>query len=312
MPKISEQQWGILYQAAVMICLVWLCYLVVTALLSGATNHLEQNAVPVVPASIPPSHFIANDFQQAQASQVKLEMPTLHSWHLFGKKAARKPIAEKKPTQPKKLDAKVPETRLKLTLKGVFMAEIPEDSSAIIAQSNKDALYTVGDAIQSNVKLEAVYADQVLLSRNGRNEVLSFIKDKEKQIQQTTDRSRSSVAPSRPQKAQLTRENVQAFWQQFSAGLAKNPGQALQQLGLAMVPKNEGGGYVVTQAVPKELMSLAPINPGDRLLAVNGQPLGDPATDQSILQQALTGQRTAVEVQRGQTRFTVYLSLPGS
>jgi general secretion pathway protein C len=69
-------------------------------------------------------------------------------FQMFGK-------ADAAATTPAVFDA--PETRLKLTLEGVFQAEVPEDSAAIVAEPGKPGeLYIVGATLPGNVVLAEV------------------------------------------------------------------------------------------------------------------------------------------------------------
>ena len=93
--------------------------------------------------------------------------------HLFGKtqlpKSSEAPVA--------------PETRLNLTLRGVFATD-DEDSMAIIASgAANEKYYRIGDSIIGGTKLKAVYADRVLLERNNKLETLRLPKGKERPSQ---------------------------------------------------------------------------------------------------------------------------------
>ncbi|HAR60730.1 MAG TPA: hypothetical protein DCS18_11115, partial [Alcanivorax sp.] len=66
-----------------------------------------------------------------------------------------------------------PDTRLSLELLGLFQTRDRDKSSAIIAEKGKDAeLFHIGDAIPGNAELEDIYADRVILRRQGRLETL--------------------------------------------------------------------------------------------------------------------------------------------
>jgi len=89
------------------------------------------------------------------------------SANLFGKKVAKK-IEN---IQPKD----IPETALNLTLRGTFAKTEPTQGSALIEGSNKQAKhYKVGDSLEGNTVVDAVYSDRVILRRNGRQETLLF------------------------------------------------------------------------------------------------------------------------------------------
>lgn len=69
----------------------------------------------------------------------------------------------------------LPQTQLQLLLRGAFTATNPEMASAIIETAdNETRAYKVGSRIEGNIKLQAVYADRVVLSRSGQLETLYF------------------------------------------------------------------------------------------------------------------------------------------
>jgi general secretion pathway protein C len=68
----------------------------------------------------------------------------------------------------------VEETDLNLTLKGVILSSISENSEAIIGHGREEKFYLVGAKLPvgNNVRLVQVQTDQVILENNGRNEAL--------------------------------------------------------------------------------------------------------------------------------------------
>ncbi len=68
-----------------------------------------------------------------------------------------------------------PETRLRLTLEGVFQAEIPEESAAIVAEAGKPGeLFLVGGKLPGGAVLAEVHADRIVLRRGTVLETLRF------------------------------------------------------------------------------------------------------------------------------------------
>lgn len=69
----------------------------------------------------------------------------------------------------------LPTTNLQLTLRGAVVESDQSKSSAVIEEPGKPALsYQVGDTLPGNVSLNAVFADHVVLKRNGQLETLKF------------------------------------------------------------------------------------------------------------------------------------------
>jgi len=77
----------------------------------------------------------------------------------------------------KVLDA--PETRLKLTLRGVFASEDSSGGRAIVGDpQGKEENYAVGDPLPGGAKLSEIYPDRIILERNGRFETLRLPKER--------------------------------------------------------------------------------------------------------------------------------------
>jgi len=96
----------------------------------------------------------------------------LAGWHLFGE-AGRQNAVKRAAT------LSAPETRLRLTLKGVFASdEAAAAGWAIIADpKGKEDTYEIGDPLPGNAKLSEIYVDRIILERGGRFETLKLPKN---------------------------------------------------------------------------------------------------------------------------------------
>ncbi|MEE3160037.1 MAG: PDZ domain-containing protein, partial [Pseudomonadota bacterium] len=63
-----------------------------------------------------------------------------------------------------------------------------------------------------------------------------------------------------------------------------------------------GEGYRVDNS---SILLKAGMKPGDVLLSINGQQLGDASSDQALLDQVMQEGRAQIEVQRGNSRFMI-------
>jgi general secretion pathway protein C len=101
------------------------------------------------------------------------DLTALSQSHLFGEAKGGSATA---PT-PVPVDA--PETTLSLTLTGILYAGETSGQANISSNRGQEKTYSVGQAIDNadGATLHSVYADRVLLDRNGRIEALSFPKD---------------------------------------------------------------------------------------------------------------------------------------
>src|SRR4030095_15524790 len=100
------------------------------------------------------------------ASTGSLSVPDIAAKNLFGHATAVG-------TAPAPVDA--PETRLRLTLEGIFLAELPEESAAIVFEPSRPGeLVLVGGKLPGGATLREVHADRIVLNRNGVTETLRF------------------------------------------------------------------------------------------------------------------------------------------
>ena len=189
--------------------------------------------------------------------------------HLFGRSAGVAAPAT----------ADIRETRLQLKLLGVFAADEPARSYAIIADPQKrEDVYQIGDTLPGNVRLQAIHPDQVILERNGKLEKLLL-------PQEFLSTAAPAVpagpgvrpAPTAVPQAQ-PRQSLREVWQTFHA----NPDAVMKNIRItpAMGPDGRIMGYRVNYR-DRALLNKLGIRPTDVITAVNGLPLTDPT---SVLQ----------------------------
>lgn len=84
--------------------------------------------------------------------------------------------------------------------------------------------------------------------------------------------------------------------------LKENPASYLSRMGVMA----SGEGYQVTAAMPSGLRNRLGLEPGDKVLSVNGQTVGNsPGQDANVLQQAQQSGEAQIEVQRGDQVITI-------
>ena len=237
----------------------------------------------------PPDSVPESDLQQvavagSRQGQSGISSSQVQSWNLFGVYQAEPDALDDRP-------ADAPDTRLSRELLGLFQTRDRDQSSAIIAEKGKDAeLFHIGDAIPGNAELEDIYADRVILRRQGRLETLRLNEIKGLSgggVTQVNEPAPQTQAPS-PQ-----------------TDLAQQRTALIRQLGLQ--PVSEGGteGYRIGEQAPKQLIEQVGLNQGDVVVSVNGYPLGDEESDLAALQSYLDSQAASIVVQRGEQEFTV-------
>lgn len=239
-------------------------------------------------------------------------MPNIAQWDLFG--------VENKNTAPVKeveTEVKAPETKLRLELKGVYVADQANNSSAIVADKGKSERYRIGDKMPGGVTLSKVFYDRVLLARGSRLETLRF---SEKSLKSAGIAKKSARSKSKKQ------GRTGSLLDQMRSGAVQNPkdivdklsensGQVLSsminEVGLEDLSQTgEGEGFRVGASAPKDVLSAVGLRRGDLVHSVNGQPLGDIQSDPNLMQEILASGKAKIEIQRGKRRFVVTYPIP--
>jgi len=208
-----------------------------------------------------------------------------------------------------------PETRLQLELKGVFLARTEQGgpSGAIIAARDQAGqLYRVGDTLPGNARLAAVFANRVLLRRSGSLEALRFDDEALAAGFVSTGpapATASQAAPAREAPSapveDAAGDTLRARMQRYEHRLEEAPAETLSELGVEPVESASGSGYRLGSKVPEAALARMGLRPGDVVLSVNGEPLGDPGSDRQRLSQVLEEGAARLEIQRGDRRFFV-------
>jgi len=103
--------------------------------------------------------------------------------------------------QPSSVPASLPQTRLKLSIRGLF-ANADGSGQALIAANNKPAkLYQVGAQLPGNAVLESISAEHVVLRRAGRFEQLRLLP---LPASRATNQSTAAAQQAKPRKARTT------------------------------------------------------------------------------------------------------------
>ncbi len=193
----------------------------------------------------------------------KFEKPSMENvvrLHLLGES---KTLASKKTGGP----IKAPDTHLRLDLHGVFASNKPELSLAIIAEKKgKDKTYRQGDSLPSGVLLHEIYADRVILSRNGKFETLRLVRKQ-------ADIKINSTA-GLPGSGELHQSDRIS---QFKKSYKKDPQSLWKQIRISPVMKNgQIEGYHFSHN-DRALMKDLGLLPQDLITAINGTAVTDTA-----------------------------------
>lgn len=238
----------------------------------------------------------------------------------------------------------VPVTNLNLELQGIFTADDPDDSTAIVAQRGQSGqLYSVGDRLPGNAILEAVHPNYILIKRGARTEKLAFddpsigqgfarqapagnnvVLERNGPTTTTTNtnpeaalsrldniserianRSRQ-VATERGINQSGAAPDLRSAINEFQSRLAEDPDTVLQELGVS----SSGEGLRIGGQIPQAMLRQAGLQEGDVIISVNGQSASSIAGNQQMMNQVMQSDRARVEVQRGQRRFVVTVPIP--
>lgn len=111
-------------------------------------------------------------------------------------------------------NAPPPKTNLQLSLLGSFVNPDEKRSSAIIqVMGSPPKRLLIGEAINSNTRLRAVYQDHVLLERNGREESLYFPQARTPGSTFSPQQPETAFTPTEEQLQMLQDEDVKALQQ---------------------------------------------------------------------------------------------------
>lgn len=197
-------------------------------------------------------------------------------------------------------------TDVAMQLQGVMLASSGGLSSAVIKVGETAERYLIGERLaESGYQLAAVYWDHVLLKQsNGATRELKF----------------TGIAnlyqPNGEEQSTTNQNNINAV--QPTAASSQNAlGQAIEQMGedrddyMKKMGVNSGGGqgYEVTEQTPTALRSKLGLKPGDRILSLNGQSVGQGQTDVQLLEQAKREGKVKIEIKRGDQTMTLQQDL---
>ncbi len=236
---------------------------------------------------------------KATASQTGLQ--NVASYHLFGD--AKKQVV----VQQKVIDA--PETRLRIDLKGVFASTNSSEALAIISTSKgKDKTYHLGDKVTAGAILYAVYADRVILKRNGQLETLRLPKSKvDSKAFYSVPSSANTTRKSSLTSARVNSSQTQRL-RKLRETLLKDPAKIWQQVRINPVMKNgHVHGYTMAHNDQK-LMQELNIKSSDIITSINGQSLSDPATLYSLMNQLSDQQSLELGIERNGQQQTIQLN----
>ncbi|WP_201509036.1 type II secretion system protein N [Psychrobacter alimentarius] len=204
-------------------------------------------------------------------------------------------------------------------LKGVLLA-IPESlSSAMLDVNGEVKNYRIGDRLKdSDYTLIAVDWNEIVIAdANEKQTVIQMPEamplDQSDMIAggisnqrlpnnmlPTTPQPTETMPPQTPETGETT--SPQSVIEEAVTALQDNPASYLSRMGVMA----SGESYQVTAAMPAKLRNRLGLEPGDQVLTVNGQNVGNnPTQDAGVLQQIQQSGEAQIEVRRGEQVITI-------
>ena len=251
----------------------------------------------------PPANAPAPVAVQAPASErPAMAVEQVRALHLFGR-----PRAKAAPAPAENLQ----ETKLSLTLVGVFVGQGTPSMALIARQGRPAESYAVGDRLPGNAKLAAVHADRVVIERDGVRELIRFDDQRQhfRPVANAGPPPRAAMrAPGTPPAAATSRakDALARHWE----AIERDPAKLLRDLGVGTeAGAGVGKGYTLGALAEEPELSHTGLRSGDRLLSVNGHPLGDPEEDRLRLHEVVAQGSLRLEIQRGERRMFLTVAL---
>ncbi|AKS42260.1 type II secretion system protein N [Wenzhouxiangella marina] len=250
---------------------LWLLLRIVWLLLGGP--EVQSAPVPPVPR-----------ISQASASSGEFR------WQLFGQSRSL--------ATPVRPVATV--SRSSLRLVGVVSGD---DGYAMISDSGREGVYRVGDELPDGSRLQSIETSQVILSANGRDEILALERDR---LDTSPSRSAAAATPRTGGPNPIVANPMPGFRGfQAPTGISTASMPELTSMAgidlsgmannITVLPVN-GGGFRVRPGRNARLFADLGLQVNDVVTAVNGQPLESEAQVQSLFADVL---------QRGEVTITI-------
>ena len=204
---------------------------------------------------------------------------------------------------------------LPMQLQGVVVSTPARYSSAVIKTGDVADRIVVGQMIgDSSYQLAEVYWDRVILKQsNGATKELKFngLETLNQPIEALAGGnagvSNSSTSGSPISVAPLSNSSSdQNFLGQAIQKMNEDREQYMKNMG---VNAGSGQGYEVTDQTPSALKTKLGLRAGDRILSLNGQPVGQGQSDVQLLEQAKREGKVKIEIKRGDQVMTIQQSL---
>ncbi|VAW87453.1 hypothetical protein MNBD_GAMMA16-1818 [hydrothermal vent metagenome] len=257
----------------------------------------EPEHLPYTPLSVTHVSSAERDSQVASIDVAAL--------NLFGQPGVVKRTPQAQPE-------KIMDTNLKLTLRGILASDDATIARAIIAddRSRKENLYRIGGKISGGAELKEVNVDHIVLSRNGRLEILRLPKSKISGGSSLVKQPRQSSSASANRNRRL---DSNASLREVRDSLMKDP-QSLATLMTAEPQVDADGkvtGFKLGRGQDARMLRRFGLRRGDIVTSVNGVKLDGMNKLPELMKVLPSAQELSIEyTRRGQSR-SVVLNMDG-
>lgn len=263
--------------------------IVLVLLLAHALAQLTWVTVPAPSQPLPPPSA------SRPATQARADYRQIANLHLFG----QAPQAAARSSAP--IDA--PETRLNLTLRGILFNTDPAQTRAIIsAPGQDDQIYQTGAQLPGGAVIDQIYADRIMLLRNGQYETLRLPEESLGTRTAAARRNRATTSSPATDLAAVRRD------------IMNNPQNVANYIQAEPVNRGGGGllGFRVRPGQNPTAFQLSGLQEGDIVTAVNGVQLDNMNKAADALGQLASADVVNVSVLRNGAEFTLQLQLQNS
>lgn len=259
-------------------------------LVSSRAAQFTWGLVPVPDIQQQMSPTIAQSSPATQRSDPSERLDSVATLHLFGVAGATKTA--------NKIDTNAPQTKLNLTLHGVFVRDKAENGEAIIGKSGDvQKYYKVGNAVMSGVTLQAVFDDRVVLLRNGQSEVLRF--PKVSQPRPVSSSRSTSRSKNRSSRASASASGASKDLKKYGDMLRNEPLKIFDYVRFVPVKSRDGmKGYRILPQKNRELYNKLGVRPSDLVTSVNGVSLSNDKEAMQLIEKLKDSSSIQVEIVR--------------
>ena len=244
----------------------------------------------------------AMQFERVALGSQQVQVPNIAGFALFEEQA----------------QAMAQDANLKMDLQGVVVGEPSYSSSAVIKLDNVAERYRVGESIGSTgYQLSEVYWDRVVLrQQNGAIRELKFegLGSLDQDIvapvtaAPESNPNLNNVAPFSPAPQQAPEDQGASALDKAIDHMQADREKYLKDMGVNAGGASGQEGYEISAKTPAALRSRLGLRPGDRILSLNGQSVGQGQSDVQLLEQARQAGQVKLEIKRGDQVMTIQQS----